>query len=134
MCFLWQHEIHLIFTRYFMPLLGASSCRPSVSPEPSTGRMPLLVLWLHPQDTAVGRGRTQCSFSSKRALVYCFSSNMRSELVYGVLFLCLFVFLFDSYHFSRALVRYVHTRRTLYKAKQGCSVASCTTFSYWGAC
>ena len=38
----------VIFTRYRMPLLGAFSCRPSVSPEPSAARMPLLILWLSP--------------------------------------------------------------------------------------
>ena len=37
-----------IFTRYRMPLLEAFSCRPSVSPEPSAARMPLLILWLSP--------------------------------------------------------------------------------------
>ena len=31
-----------------MPLLGAFSCRPTVSPEPSAARMPLLILWLSP--------------------------------------------------------------------------------------
>ena len=31
-----------------MPLRGAFSCRPSVSPEPSAARMPLLILWLSP--------------------------------------------------------------------------------------
>ena len=31
-----------------MPLLGAFSCRPSVSPEPSVARMLLLILWLSP--------------------------------------------------------------------------------------
>ena len=36
------------FTWYRMPLLGAFSCRPSVSPEPSAARMPLLILWLLP--------------------------------------------------------------------------------------
>ena len=36
---------------------------------------------------------------------------------------------------SRVLVWYVHTRRTLYEAKQGrCGVVSCTAFRYWGAC
>ena len=29
-----------------MPLLGAFSCRPSVSPEPSAARMTLLILWM----------------------------------------------------------------------------------------
>ena len=38
----------IFFTRYRMPLLGAFSCRPSVSPEPSAARMPLLMLWLSP--------------------------------------------------------------------------------------
>ena len=36
------------FTRYGMPLLRPFSCRPSVSPEPSAARMPLLILWLSP--------------------------------------------------------------------------------------
>ena len=31
-----------------MPLLGTFSFRPSVSPEPSAARMPLLILWLSP--------------------------------------------------------------------------------------
>ena len=38
----------IFFTRYRIPLLGAFSCRPSVSPEPSAARMPLLILWLSP--------------------------------------------------------------------------------------
>ena len=38
----------VFFDRYRMPLLGAFSYRPSVSPEPSAARMPLLILWLSP--------------------------------------------------------------------------------------
>ena len=38
----------IFFIRYCMPLLGAFSCRPSVSPEPSAARMQLLMLWLSP--------------------------------------------------------------------------------------
>ena len=41
-------NIFVIFARYSMPLLGAVSCRPSVSPEPSAAGMPLLILWLSP--------------------------------------------------------------------------------------
>ena len=61
--------------------------------------------------------------------MYGFSSTIcaASWLIYDVLFLSLFVFL-------RVLVWYVHNHRTLYEAKQGCGVISCTTFSYWGAC
>ena len=51
----------------------AFSCRPSVSPEPSAARMPLLISGCHPQDTAVGRDRNHYSFSSIRAVVYGFS-------------------------------------------------------------
>ena len=48
MCFLWQHEIYLWYLTGTMPLLGAFSCRPSMSPEPSAAHMPLLILWLSP--------------------------------------------------------------------------------------
>ena len=62
---------------------------------------------------------------------------MRSKLV-GLrrnilVFICIFCAI-RTRDFSRALVWYVHTRRTLYEAKQGCGVVSCTTFSHWGAC
>ena len=61
----------MIITRYRMPLLGAFSCRPSGSPEPSAARMPLMILWLSPtQDTALGRDIAHYSFSIMRAVVY----------------------------------------------------------------
>ena len=80
----------------------------------------------HPQDTAVRRERTHCSISSIRAVVHGFSRNMCSTLV-GLRH-------YSHQIFSRVLVWYVHTRRTLYKAKQGCGAVSCTTLSYGGAC
>ena len=43
----WSINV-IFFTRYRMPLLGAFSCRPCASPEPSAARMLLLVLWLSP--------------------------------------------------------------------------------------
>ena len=98
----------VIFTRYRIPLLGAFSRRPSVSSEPSAARMPLLILWLSPTG-------------------YCCRERHNS----------LFVLEYTSsrvWYFSRVLVWYVHTRCTLYEAKQGCTVVSCTTFTYWGAC
>ena len=64
-------NLFVIFTRYRMPLLGAFSCRPSGSPEPSAARMPLMILWLSPtQDTALGRDIAHYSFSTMRAVVY----------------------------------------------------------------
>ena len=50
-----------IFLRYRMPLLGAFSCRPSVSPEQSAARMPLLILWLSP---------TECCCRERQNLVF----------------------------------------------------------------
>ena len=44
----WNRNLFVMFTRYRMPLLGAFSCRPSVSPETSAARMPLLIMWLSP--------------------------------------------------------------------------------------
>ena len=82
-------------TRYRMPLLGAFSYRPSVSPEPSAGRMPLLILWLSPTGYCC-RERQNSSFvleyTSSRVW---FSSNMRSKLVglrrIILVFICIFM-------------------------------------------
>ena len=63
----------VIFTRHHMTLLGAFSCRPSVSPEPSAARSRYWYCDCHPQDTAVGRNGTHYSFSSIRTVVYGFS-------------------------------------------------------------
>ena len=76
-----------------MPLLGVCSCRPSVSPEPSAARMPLLLLWLSPtgyccrERELVIRSRVyEQSCMVSRAI------SATSWLFYDVLFLCLFVF------------------------------------------
>ena len=118
-----------------MPLLGTFSCRPSVSPEPSAARMPSLIFWLsHPQDTAVGRHNSIFVLEHTSSRVG-FSSNMRRKLVglrrMILVFICIFYATRTTRYFSR--VWYVHTR-TLYEAKQGCGVVSCTIFSCWGAC
>ena len=133
MCFLWQHEIYL----WYLP--GTACLYSGPSPvDLACLRNHLLHAcryWYcgcHPQDTVVERDRTHYSFSSIPAVVYkqvgWFTTYCSCVYSY---FLC------HSYHpryFSRALIWYVHTRRTLYEAKQGCGVVSCTTFRYWGAC
>ena len=139
MCFLWQHDIYL----WYLP---GTACLYSGPPPVDLAclRNDLLHAWrcwycgCHPQDTAVGRDRTHSE--GIRSRVYQQSRMVSLAIcaaswsVYDVLFLCLFVFFMRLVHFSRVLVWYVHTRRTLYEAKQGCGVVSCTTFSYWGAC
>ena len=139
MCFLWQHRIYL----WYLP--GTACLYSGLLPSPVDQGCPRNHLlhayrcWYygcHPQDTAVGRDCTHYSFSSIRAVVCGFSSNMRSKLV-GLrrnilVFICIFCAI-RTRDFSRALVWYVHTRRTLYEAKQGCGVVSCTTFSHWGS-
>ena len=129
-CFLWQHEIYfVIFTRYRMPLLEAFSCRPSVSPEPSAARMPLLILWLSPTGYCC-RERQNSIFVLKctSGRAWFLYSNMRSKLV-GLRRT-------RTRYFWRVLVWYAHFCRTLYwyEAKEGFGVVSCTTFSYLGAC
>ena len=77
--FLWQHEIYL----WHLP--GTASLYSETPVDLACLRNHLLHAacryWYcgcHPQDTAVGRDRTHHSFSSIRAVVYCFS--MRSKL------------------------------------------------------
>ena len=76
----------MIFTRYRIPLLGALSCRPSVSPEPSAANMLLLILWPSPKGYRCReRGRAHCSFLSIH--------DEQSCLVYDVfiiVFICIF--------------------------------------------
>ena len=93
--FLWQHEIYL----WYLP----GTAGPYSGPSPvdlACLRNHLLLAcryWYcgsHPQDTAVGRDRTHCSFWSIRAVVYGFSSNMRSKWVglrrVILVFICIF--------------------------------------------
>ena len=123
-------SLFVIFTRYRMPLIGAFSRRPSVSPEPSAARMALLILWLSPAGYCCGERHNSLFVLEIRAVVHGFSSNTRSQLV-GLrrtrYYACVYLY------FSRVLVWYVHTRRTLHEAKQGYCVVSSTTFSYWSA-
>ena len=77
-----------------MPLLGAFSCRPSVSPEPSVARMAILILlWLSP--TGYCCRETKLIIRSRvyeqSCMVY-LGICAASWLVYDVLFLCLFIF------------------------------------------
>ena len=127
MCFLWQHEI------YFWYLPGTACLYSGPLPvDLACLRNHLLhacrywYIGCHPQDTAVGGDITHYSFSSIQAVVHGFSSNMRSKSV-GLRRT-------STRYFSRKLVWYVHTRDTLYEAKQGCGVVSFTAFSYGDAC
>ena len=124
-------NLFVIVTRYRMPLLGGPS------------RVDLACLrnyllhacryWYcgcHLQDTGVGRNRTHHSFSSIRAVVYGFSSNMRRKLVglrrvILVFFCVLYATRILPGVFHAYSLWYVHARRTLYKTKQICGVVSC---------
>ena len=128
MCFLWQHGIYL----WYLPGTACLYSAPSPA-DLACLRNHLLHAcryWYcgcHPQDIAIGRDRTLYSFSSIRAVVYGFSSKMRSKLVGLRRVILVFIF------FTRT--RMIRTYpRTMYEAKQGCGVVSCTTFSCWGAC
>ena len=125
-------NLFAIFTRYRTPLLGAFSCRPSVSRNHLLHACRCWYCGCHPQDTAVGRDRNQYSFSSIiRAVVHGFSSNMRSKLVGLRRIILVFIRIFHATRIYQAfftrtrIIWYVHTRRTLYEAKQGCGVVSC---------
>ena len=131
-------NLAVIFTRYRMPLLGAFSCRPSVSPEPSAARMPLLILWLPPtQYTAVGRDIAHYSFSIIRAVVCGFSSNMRSKLVGLQRIILVFIRIFyatrtHAYSYDTyILVWYVVWSKT----RMRCGLLYYILLvTYWGAC
>ena len=134
MCFLWQHEIYL---RY---LPGTACFYSGPSPVDLACLRNYLLhacrYWYcgcHPQDTAVGRDVTHYSFSSIRAVVYGFASNMRSKWVglrrTEVLFLCLFVF-FTRTRMIRTYSSYIVWSKT----RMRCGLLYHTTFSYWGAC
>ena len=124
-------KLFVIFTTYRMPPLGAFSCRPTVSPESSAARMPLLILWLSPTRYCCRERHNSLFVLEHTSSRVGFSSNMRRKLVglrrMILVFICIFYATRTTRYFSR--VWYVHTR-TLYEAKQGCGVVSCTTFSY----
>ena len=87
-----------------MPMLGAFSCRLSVSPEPSAARMPLLILRLSLTGYCY-RERQNSLFVlefTSTVGVYGFSSTIcaASSLVYDVLFLCLFICIFHAYSYD----------------------------------
>ena len=137
-CFLRQHEINL----WYLP---GTACLYS-GPSPvylACLRNHLLhacrygYCGCHLEGTAVGKDITHYSFSSIPAVVYGFSSNMRSKFVGLRRIVLVFISIFyatRTRYFSCVLVWYVHTRCTLHEANQGCCAVSCTSFSYWGAC
>ena len=93
----------MFFTGYRMPLLGAFSCRPSLSRNHLLRACRYWYCGCHPRDTAVGRDSTPFSFSSIRAVVYSFSSKMRSKLVglrrIILVFMCTFTYSYYTYIF-----------------------------------
>ena len=101
-----------------LPLLGAFSCRPSVCPQPSAARMPLLTLWLSP--TGYGcRERHNSLFvleytSSRVWFLYsnCYTVKKRQ--------------LRDRRFHRNAFSQAAWDTSILYEANQGCGVISCT--------
>ena len=96
MCFLWQHEIYLWYlsgTAY----LYSGPCSVDLACLRNHLRHACRYWYCgcHRQDNAVWRDRTHYSFSSIRAVVYGFSSNIRSKLVdlrrIILVFICIFV-------------------------------------------
>ena len=94
MCFLWQHEIYL----WYLP--GTVCLYSELSP------IDLACIWnhllhacrycyrgCHQEDTAVGRDRTHCSFSSIRAVVYGLSICAASWLVCDV-YPCVYLYFY----------------------------------------
>ena len=110
-----------------MPLLGAFSCRRSVSPEPSAARMPLLIFWLPPTG--------YCCRERQNSLFVLEYTSSRVWFLYT----CIAIInkkgqLWDRGFHRNSSLQAVWDTSVLYEAKQGCGVVSCTTFSYWGAC
>ena len=105
-------NIFVIFTRYRMPLLGPFSCRPSVSPEPSAARIPLLILWLSPTGYCCCRERHNSllfvlEYTSSR--VWFLLEHVQQVGWFMTYYSCAYLYLYflcDSYHrhFSRVLV------------------------------
>ena len=116
----------IFFTRYRMLLLGAFSCRPSVSPEPYAARMPLLILWLSPTGYCC-RERQNSLFdleytSSRVWFLWQYAQQVGWFTTYYS-FVCIFCAP-RTRCFSRVLVWHVHARRSMYEAKQGFGVVS----------
>ena len=132
-------NLFVIFTRYGMPLLSGSS-----PVDLACLRNHLLHAcryWYcgcRPQDTAVRRDRTHYSFSSIRAVVYCFSSNMRNKLVglRRILLVCLFVFfmrLVPQVFFTRTRMIRTYSSYVVWReTRMRCGLLY--HFRYWGAC
>ena len=139
-CFLWQHEIYL----WYLP--GTVCLYSGPSPvDLACLRNHLLHAWrywyyygCHPQDTAVGRDITHYSFSSIRAVVYGFSSNMRSKLVclrrIIRAFICIFYATHTTYFHAYSYDTYILVVRCMKQNKDAVWSLVYTTFSYWGAC
>ena len=116
-----------------MPLRGVFFT-PSVSPEPSAARMPLLILRLSLTGYCY-RERQNSLFVlefTSTVGVYGFSSTIcaASSLVYDVLFLCLFICIFHAYLYDT----YILVVRCMNQNKDAMWSLVLYTFSYWGAC
>ena len=119
-------NLFVIFSRYRMPLLGAFSCRPSVSPEPSAARMPLLILWLSPTG--------YCCRERQNSLFVLEYTSSRVWFLYSNYYKIKKRQLWDRGFHRNSSLQAAWDTSILFEAKQGCGVVSCTTFSYWGAC
>ena len=112
----------IFFTRYRIPLLGAFSCKPSVSPEPSAARMLLLILCLSPTGYC-------CRERHKSLFVLGYTDSRVWFLYYKIRKRQLW----DRGFNRNSSLQAARDTSILYEAKQGCGVVSCTTFGYWGA-
>ena len=113
-------NLFVIFTRYRMPLLGAFSCRPSVSPEPSAARMPLLILWL----SLTG----YCCRERQNSLFVLEYTSSRVWFLYSNYYKIKKRQLWDRGFHRNSSLQAAWDNSILYEAKQGCGVVSCTTF------
>ena len=128
MCFLWQHEIYLWYFlpgTYRMPLLGAFSCRPSVSPGPSVARMPLVILWLSPTG--------YCCKERQNSLFVLEYTSSRVWFIYSNHYKIKKRQMWDRGFHRNSSLQATWDTSILYEAKQGCGVVACTNFSYWDA-
>ena len=108
-----------------MPLLEAFSCRPSVSPEPSAARMPLLILRLSPTG--------YCCRERQNSFFVLEYTSSRVWFLESSYYKIKKRQLWDRGFHRNSSLQAAWDTSILYEAKQA-YVVFCTTFSCWGAC
>ena len=106
------------FYQYRMPLLGAFSCRASVSPDPSAARMPLLILWLSTT--------RYCCRETQNSLFVLENTSSRVWFLYSNYYKIKKRQLWDRGFHRNSSLQAAWDTSILYEAKQGCGVVSCT--------